>query len=636
MAKLIIPNPQQHKFVVGIDFGHGETSAAICEIDWEQSAGLSNVAVSDVRINPANTGNEKVIVSAISQIDGEKPQIGENAFGAEQLQDNASIRVCFKEPPHSIDGEAETLMTTFMKAVYEKIRSISSELTDYNHIVYIARPSGWQDEKTKELYMQMALRAGLPLGGLTSESRAAIFYALNDPKIAFKNEIAEGAIVFDLGSSTLDFTYIAGDHKPIDYGYPHGASLIDKAIFNDKIAPCAGVQKLLTRHPQYEAALLFEARKAKEDSYKKTSKTASIDNSFMLRTIVSRDCPDYDSIKKEFVIVEYENLDALNDTLEEQIGYKTKIREDLADFKNNHIAGKEIKGVFLTGGASRMEFISEIICEEYGLSSDVVKVDPDNPSLTISRGIAMLGRADALSRKMIEELYAKAKSVEISPMLSNFEKIVSFALTKLYWDQIASVMESFKESDEDMSLFQFYCNVEDVMTQVNVILVQKNTLKLLLCKELECLRKELNSIISMYRPEYEIKESAVGDNDMSFFLNKSQIFDLTGDVVRKIRIAVMDSYAAAGTGSIFRFFREWHKKRQEYDDEMMKPIGKQKRKEIFNSFSTMENVVCNRMKNLISSILDNSKINKSFESEVRSYINNFIRTNIGNAIINIE
>lgn len=640
MAKLIIPNPQQHKFVVGIDFGHGETSAAICEIDWEKSAGLSNVAVSDVRINPANTGNEKVIVSAISQIDGEKPQIGENAFGAEQLQDNASIRVCFKEPPHSIDGEAETLMTTFMKAVYEKIRSISSELTDYNHIVYIARPSGWQDEKTKELYMQMALRAGLPLGGLTSESRAAIFYALNDPKIAFKNEIAEGAIVFDLGSSTLDFTYIAGDHKPIDYGYPHGASLIDKAIFNDKIAPCAGVQKLLTRHPQYEAALLFEARKAKEDSYKKTSKTASIDNSFMLRTIVSHDCQDYDSIMNEFIIIEYKNLDSLNETLEKQIGYKTKIREDLADFKNNHIAGKEIKGVFLTGGASRMGFISEIICEEYGLSPAVVKVDPDNPSLTISRGIAMIGRADALSRKMEEELYAKAKSVEISPILSNFETIVSFALTKLYWTQIASVMESFKESDEDMSLFQLFCNVEDVLTHVDVILAQKNTLKLLLGKKLECLRKELNSIISMYRPWHEIKEFPI---DMSFFMNSSQISDLMGDIVKKIRIAVRDSYFNVGAGSIlFRFFKEWlssqDKKEQEYSDEMKIPIGKKKRKEIFESFSSTENVVCNRMKNSISSILNrqHTKINESFGLEVQSYIKNFIRTNIENVKIDIE
>lgn len=638
MAKLIIPNPQQHKFVVGIDFGHGETSAAICEIDWDKPDGLSKV--SDVRISPANTGNENVIVSAISQITNTRPQIGENAFCAEQLQNNASIRVCFKEPPHSIDGKAETLMIAFMKAVYEKIRDISFELTDGNHIVYIARPSGWQDKAVKELYMQMALRAGLPLGGLTSESRAAIFYALNNPRIAFENEMEEGAIVFDLGSSTLDFTYIAKDHKPVDYGYPHGASLIDRVIFEDKMASCTVVKRLLASHPKYEPALLFQARKLKEDFYKKTLKTAAINTAVSLREIISRDCSDYNNLKDEQIIFEYENLDAFNETLEKQIGYKTKIREDLADFKNNHIAGKEIKGVFLTGGASRMGFISEIICEEYGLSPAVVKVDPDNPSLTISRGIAMIGRADALSRKMEEELYAKAKSVEISPILSNFETIVSFALTKLYWTQIASVMESFKESDEDISLFQLFCNVEDVLTHVDVILAQKNTLKLLLGKKLECLRKELNSIISMYRPGHEIKEFPI---DMSFFMNSSQISDLMGDIVKKIRIAVRDSYFNVGAGSIlFRFFKEWlssqDKKGQEYSDEMKIPIGKKKRKEIFESFSSTENVVCNRMKNSISSILNrqHTKINESFGLEVQSYIKNFIRTNIENVKIDIE
>lgn len=290
-----------------------------------------------------------------------------------------------------------------------------------------------------------------------------------------------------------------------------------------------------------------------------------------------------------------------------------------------------------------MGFISEIICEEYGLSPDAVRVDPDNPSLTISRGIAMIGRADALSRKMQEELYAKAKSVEISPMLSNFETIVSFALTELYWTQIAGVMQTFKESDADMSLFQLYDSIEDALTHVDVILVQKNTLKHLLCEKLKCLRKELNSIISMYRPGYEIKESAIGNNDMSFFMNSSQISDLMGDIVKKIRIAVMDSYFTAGFGSkIFKFFKEWlgsrDKKEQGYGNEMKILIGKKKRKEIFDSFSSTENVVCSRMKNSISEILvrQHSIINESFGSEVQSYIKNFIRTNIENAIIDIE
>ena len=81
----------------------------------------------------------------------------------------------------------------------------------------------------------MAIKAGIPLGGLTSESRAAIFYA-KSPNVNFSKEISKGAIVFDLGSSTLDFTYLSDKDKPIDFGYDLGASIIDNAILENMIS----------------------------------------------------------------------------------------------------------------------------------------------------------------------------------------------------------------------------------------------------------------------------------------------------------------------------------------------------------------------------------------------------------------
>lgn len=508
--------------------------------------------------------------------------------------------------------------------------------------------------------MQMALRAGLPLGGLTSESRAAIFYALNDPKIAFKNEIAEGAIVFDLGSSTLDFTYIAGDHKPIDYGYPHGASLIDKAIFNDKIAPCAGVQKLLTRHPQYEAALLFEARKAKEDSYKKASKTASIDNSFMLRTIVSRDCPDYDSIKKEFVIVEYENLDALNDTLEEQIGYKTKIREDLADFKNNHIAGKEIKGVFLTGGASRMEFISEIICEEYGLSSDVVKVDPDNPSLTISRGIAMLGRADALSSVLQKKLIEKAQTVNSMSFVNAFKLEFTNELTKWYWKKMEAVILNFARAKTNLTLNDLNNSLDEAVKDIGDIgSVQKKVLRECAKKNIGCIQKELNAIISVYWPGYEIQESTIDNIYINLDAVSANIADAKNSVVEEVRkvisittaeiigdtllsvLLVLNPYLAIII-IIVRKLKNWLKssdeKAKELRKELMKPLSQDERATACQKLLSDEKEICEKIRKPISEAMNklDAKKNESLRGIFKAYLNNVIQKNIDNVKIDIE
>ena len=100
----------------------------------------------------------------------------------------------------------------------------------------------------------MALKAGIPLAGLTSESRAAIFYA-KSPAVSFANEISRGAIVFDLGSSTLDFTYLSDTDKPIDYGYDLGASIIDKTIFNTMIKSNEKIQEFLSKYPEYEGSL---------------------------------------------------------------------------------------------------------------------------------------------------------------------------------------------------------------------------------------------------------------------------------------------------------------------------------------------------------------------------------------------
>ena len=232
MANLIVPNKYKHKYVVGIDFGHGETSVAICPIEWDKSAGMRESFADDICIDiPAG---KKVIPSAICRV-SEGFIIGDEAF--EHMTDNNGIRVCFKQKPESLNGVAEQLMMDFMKAVYARIRESKTELEDGNHIVYIARPSGWVEEEAKELYRQMAIKVGIPLGGLTSESRAAIFYA-KSPKVGFAKEISKGAMVFDLGSSTLDFTYLADNSKPIDFGYDLGASIIDNAILKEMISFC--------------------------------------------------------------------------------------------------------------------------------------------------------------------------------------------------------------------------------------------------------------------------------------------------------------------------------------------------------------------------------------------------------------
>ena len=92
----------------------------------------------------------------------------------------------------------------------------------------------------------------------------------------------------------------------------------------------------------------------------------------------------------------------MNDCIEEHANYLSNLKAALIDFKETKIKGKNLNGVFLTGGASRMNFIRPMIAETLSLPIDKVKIDNDNPSLTISRGIALLGATDAITSVLVQ------------------------------------------------------------------------------------------------------------------------------------------------------------------------------------------------------------------------------------------
>ena len=161
----------KHEYVIGIDFGHGETSAAYCPIGWDTPRGEMKDPI-DLDFG----SNKKVIPSAICITDEDKAYIGTDAFLSEVLK-KSKVNVCFKQKPLDINGEKEKLMIRYMAEVYKMICAKNPALfTSGNHLVYIATPSGW-DSTAKNLYGQMAQKAGIPIAGITSESRAAFVKA---------------------------------------------------------------------------------------------------------------------------------------------------------------------------------------------------------------------------------------------------------------------------------------------------------------------------------------------------------------------------------------------------------------------------------------------------------------------------
>lgn len=379
------------EYIIGIDLGHGETSAALCPTEWDKPIN---------QLTPAKDldmgGNKKVLPSAITILENGDAYIGDRAFRSDILK-KASVNVCFKQAPKDINGEKEKLMMRFMKEVYRTIvENNSATLHEGNHKVYIATPSGW-DSQTQNLYHQMAAEAGLPITGVTKESRAAFVRAQADVTSGLGRNISKGAIVFDMGSSTLDFTYLnqSQGSELIDNGYNCGASAIEKLILHNLEETSDVVRAFEKKYPKLKDRLQFEARTVKEQAY--FDPTAKVKKFVNFEELIDED-EEFEDERFKLAFAPGELNKILDDA-----GYIKEIEDAMVDFKDNHINGAPIYGVFLTGGASRMDFIKPLIAKIWNIPEDSIYRDQD-PSLTISQGVAEVARIDLRTEGMDEGL----------------------------------------------------------------------------------------------------------------------------------------------------------------------------------------------------------------------------------------
>ena len=630
MAKLITPNKSKHHYVVGIDFGHGETSAAICPIEWDKDAGLRELNVQDIDLDRA--ARKKVITSSICRA-SDGIVIGEQAF--EHMTDNNGIRVCFKQRPESLEGEPEKLMMDFMKAVYSKIRENCDELTDDNHVVYIARPSGWIDEEAKELYRQMALQVGIPLAGLTSESRAAIFYA-KTPRINFTNDIAKGAIVFDLGSSTLDFTYLSSGEKPIDFGYNLGASKIDEAILENMILSNPQVKEFEQKYPQYRDALKFEARKFKEYAYSRSETTKSV-KPFSMGSIIQETEPSYEDYADLIFNLKINNLSELNEMIESKCHYIHDLDEALLDFKNEKIKGKTINGVFLTGGASRMNFIRPLISQALEIPIDKVKIDGDNPSLTISRGIAMLGATDATTFLLRQELQKAMRSYSTDPkLITQYIEMFSDAVANKAWETVDEACSYWINNGRTTDMDELQGTIEKRLKvfQNKIPSIMNDCLMKFLSDGAEDIRKQMNAIIGQYEPGREITYNstakiAKADEMTNGLVGMSSVItsicESVGDTVKRIVwdiiITILFGFIGLAIKGIISLFKE--------DSEIRKDKAQKIRDKKYSIISETKN----KVKFALS---ESSAFKATLSQAISNYYNDVVEHNLKQVIIPIE
>ena len=612
------------KYVIGIDLGHGETSAAMYPLQWDGSQNQRKIT--DLEL----AGNKQAIPSAITILDNGDAYIGDLAFDPERLK-QAEVHVCFKKKPQNINGESERLMIRFMQEVYNCILERNSGLlTKENHLVYIATPSGW-DKKAQALYKEMARQAGLPIAGVTKESRAAFVLAQHDPACGIGRYVSKGAIVFDMGSSTLDFTYMTykGDKEQvIDYGYDCGASYIEKVIYDTPIKGKDVLKVLEEKHPNLAPAILFKARDCKEQCYKDPESNSS----------VTIDLEDYDSDfdgKQIKFKIKAKELD----TLLEQVGYMQKIKNAASDFLKNHIHNAPIYGVFLTGGASRMGFIKPLISKCWNIDEKQIYQD-NNPSLSISRGVAEVASMDLETEGMDEGLEDAINQLQNSDTIYNtFIEKFCYALWDRITDEVGGTVTAFRDAEEDYSLSDLQNAItRNVQEGINEVVPNLSVcIQDAITENAQDIQNKVESIISHYSnqglnismPKLEIHEIDTGDVDLDDVIKSisekiaSESEDWTGAIVGgaiggAIALLLGGPLAwiiggAAFLGQLFFGKSDEEKKL----DAMMKDLDKGDRSKVFDSIKDQwEKIQKDIDESVYKAVSRNSEIKQSINLAV--------------------
>lgn len=514
MSDFIKPDKLKHKFIVGIDFGHGETSADICNIQWDDSfLKLDNPESIEI-FNNHNATKSALLIEHGTDIEGNMTchyYVGEKAIekymnAKQQNGDSPLTSIAFfsyfKKVPSLMSSEERDVMMHFMREIYLQIRKQRSELTNDNHVVYIACPSDagkWTDNEMAE-YANIALNAGIPLAkiddnsvGIIRESRAAFIKARQSTHS--KYAIKEGILLIDFGSSTVDLTYYSSKliDKPEDSGDNCGASKIEMEIYehlrndNELAEECCNVSKSV------EIALLLGIRQSKEDFYSFNPVELEID----LNALKMTRGKVKGHIEQSYSVEELDTM--LSD-------YKKSIENCFKEYRDSHLHGHPIKLVFLTGGASRMEFVKDIVKEVFSYEGNFYR--ENNPSLTISNGIAIAGRADLRSSALLDVLLTEIDVIRKKNNVA--EKVIesgSHVIAEAVLDIVENEYESFKNQNSDGNLATLETEIKAALSPVNYSQLFNRNFEVVLR---EIVNKDvlpkLNTIVADYFPDEKINE----------------------------------------------------------------------------------------------------------------------------------
>ena len=402
-------------YLIGIDFGHGETTASF------YSTNSTKGTVERLHILDGQTPESCKVESAVC-----RNKTGDWQF-AKDIRDYAlpDFTLHFKAPMNEITPKNKEAFGAFVKLVFEHIMQNQCFL-NYNPVtgernfeIYVACPSGWGEEDANQIQEYKKFVSGIiPVDWIIKESDAAYF------KFKAEKDFSDSSVlVIDIGSSTIDFTaYDANASEPSTGGKKHGASAVENLIYKYLVEHDAGFNKAkqnaeakcVADNLNWRNAVVHYVKSQKEDFYTHKFITMCLDlsNKAICHGVSGR-------------IFGEDGYDMSKEQLENEIlvPYRQTLLQDLNDEKLR-LEKEQIgvpKVIVLTGGASRMPWLQKLVKDVFTES----KVYRDSePSYVVSDGVAYYAHA-------LYQLKQNIKNV-IADFLAEYD---DKKLAQMIWEQ---------------------------------------------------------------------------------------------------------------------------------------------------------------------------------------------------------
>lgn len=480
------------KYIVGIDFGHGETTASCIEI--ESTNPFTYGTPQSLLLK--NGGNGKKIKSFFckyydnNQIDvtqdNNHPQwqyildpgdtrmsnlIRHHIEGRKKVEFHQSFKVAI-----GTDETQEALFGEFVSEVYRQIiklngpdTSIGLEADDdnkpINYLVYAACPSGWTDLQ-RDRFSDFLRKNGVPCIKVFKESDAA-WISFMPPKIDSLNN--PKTLVIDYGSSTIDLTWSEDSRNDICNENELGASRVESDIFDYLIEHDERAKDEYQKVKDY----LGKNQNNPTENERNEDEAAIMSNEILKLGLRIRKEQFYTEIEEnpdEMCDLDFQGVtlssifqrkggmtsfgDELSfDCVEEILsGYIGEVKEYLRQYRKEHMekSGKydKPKEIILTGGASRMYFVAPMVRDIFDVSP---VIDRSKASERISDGVAMAGIKNyllSLNYDIIEELHDIRESLsDINSIQNSIQESISSNLHKSCLQILTEVFDSWQAGE---------------------------------------------------------------------------------------------------------------------------------------------------------------------------------------------